>query len=153
MHVFICVHMYVTILNVCQWGFELDIGFIDHFNTQLVITLNYSATANFHTHYKITRAHTKSFPACSVFISSCLITAPTMAIPLLPSSSPLWIAAPFQLRILAPTKSSLHRLTDQAQSEPELLYDWQFTTSQSILAPSTLRTTTSIFFSIEHLLL
>jgi hypothetical protein len=30
-------------------GFGLDIGFIDHFNTQLVIILNYSAIADLHT--------------------------------------------------------------------------------------------------------
>jgi hypothetical protein len=39
-------------------GFGLDIGFIDHFNTQLVITLNYSAIPNFHT-LQITGAHVK----------------------------------------------------------------------------------------------
>jgi hypothetical protein len=33
-------------------GFGLDIGFVDHFHTQLVTTLNYSAT--FHT-LQITR--------------------------------------------------------------------------------------------------
>jgi ethanolamine utilization microcompartment shell protein EutS len=30
-------------------GFALDIGFIDNFNTQLVITLNYSAIDDLHT--------------------------------------------------------------------------------------------------------
>jgi hypothetical protein len=30
-------------------GFGLDIVFVDDFNIQLVITLNYSAIANFHT--------------------------------------------------------------------------------------------------------
>jgi hypothetical protein len=30
-------------------GFGLDIGFIDHFNTQLLMTLNHSAIANSHT--------------------------------------------------------------------------------------------------------
>jgi hypothetical protein len=56
-----------------QLGFGLDIGFIDRFNTQLVLTLNYSTIANLHT-LQITRAHIKSFPACSVFTSSCLVT-------------------------------------------------------------------------------
>jgi hypothetical protein len=54
--------------------FGLDIEFIDHFNTQLVITLNYSAIANVHT-LQITRAHAKPFPARSVFTSSCLVRA------------------------------------------------------------------------------
>jgi hypothetical protein len=55
-------------------GLGLDIGFIDYFNTKLVITHNYSVIANFHT-LQLTRAHTKPFPALSVFISSCLVTA------------------------------------------------------------------------------
>jgi hypothetical protein len=40
----VCVH-------VCDFrrGFGLDIGFIDNFNTQLVITFNYSAIADLHT--------------------------------------------------------------------------------------------------------
>jgi hypothetical protein len=61
-------------MNDSRRGFGLDIGFIDHFNIQLVITLNYSAIANLRT-LQITIAHAKSFPACSVFISSCLVTA------------------------------------------------------------------------------
>jgi hypothetical protein len=56
-------------------GFGLDIGFIDHFNIQLVITLNYGAIPNFHT-LLITRAYAKSFPARGIFTSSCLVTAP-----------------------------------------------------------------------------
>jgi hypothetical protein len=32
-----------------EWGLGLHVGFIDHFNTQLVIALNYGAIANFHT--------------------------------------------------------------------------------------------------------
>jgi hypothetical protein len=43
--------------------------------------------------------HAKSFPDLSVFTSSCLVTAPTMAIPLLPGSITVWKAAPFQLWI------------------------------------------------------
>jgi hypothetical protein len=44
----------------------LGIGFIDHFSTKLVSTLNYSAIANFHT-LQITTADAKSFLAVSVF--------------------------------------------------------------------------------------
>jgi hypothetical protein len=43
-----------------RWGFGLEIGFIDHFNTQLVATLNYIAIANLHT-LQINTAHAKSF--------------------------------------------------------------------------------------------
>jgi hypothetical protein len=53
----------------------LEIGFIDHFNTKLVTTPNYSAIANFH-NLQFNRVHTKSFPVRSVFSSSCLVTAP-----------------------------------------------------------------------------
>jgi hypothetical protein len=56
-------------------GFGLDIGLIDHFNAQLIITLNYNAIANFHI-LQFTRAHSKSFAAHSVFTSNCLVTAP-----------------------------------------------------------------------------
>jgi hypothetical protein len=38
----------------------MDIGFVDRFNPQLVIPLNYSAIANFHTLNK-SQAHTLSF--------------------------------------------------------------------------------------------
>jgi hypothetical protein len=78
----------VTCMRDSRRGFGLEIGFIDHFNTQLEITINYSAIADSHT-LQITIAHAKSFPARSVFTSSCLVTAPTMAIPLLPCSRPL----------------------------------------------------------------
>jgi hypothetical protein len=52
----------------------LDIGFIDHLNTQLVITFNWSTIANFHT-LQITTEPAKSFPACCVFTSLSLVTA------------------------------------------------------------------------------
>jgi hypothetical protein len=41
-------------------SFGLDFGFITHFNTQLVITLNYSAIVNLHT-LQMTTARAKSF--------------------------------------------------------------------------------------------
>jgi hypothetical protein len=55
-------------------GIGLDIGFIDHFNTQLQIPLNYSVITDFHI-LQITSAHAKSFPARNVFTGSCLATA------------------------------------------------------------------------------
>jgi hypothetical protein len=51
--------------------------------------------------------------------------------PLLPCSSPLWTAPPFQLSLL--------------QSESESLYDWRFTANQFVLATSPSRPTTIIF--------
>jgi hypothetical protein len=52
----------------------LDTEFIEHFNTQLAITFNYSAIADFHA-LPIIPAHAKSFPACSVFTIRLLVTA------------------------------------------------------------------------------
>jgi hypothetical protein len=60
----------------------LDIGFIDHFITKLMTTFNYRAIADRHT-LQNTRAHAKSFPIHGVITGSFLVTAPTMAIPLL----------------------------------------------------------------------
>jgi hypothetical protein len=65
------------------WSFGLDIGFTDHFNTQFIITRNYSAIAILHTS-QFTVTHTESFLAHRVFTSSYLVMAPTMAIPLVP---------------------------------------------------------------------
>jgi hypothetical protein len=48
----------VSLDGVLDW----IIGFIDHCNTQLVITLNYSAVANLHI-LEITTTPAKSFPA------------------------------------------------------------------------------------------
>jgi hypothetical protein len=50
----------VTCVNDCRWGFGLEIGFIDHFHSRLVTTLNYNAITEFRT-LQITAAHTKSF--------------------------------------------------------------------------------------------
>jgi hypothetical protein len=38
----------VMYLSDSRRGYGLGIGFIDHFNAQLVITLNYSVIANLH---------------------------------------------------------------------------------------------------------
>jgi hypothetical protein len=49
-------------------GFGLEIRFIDHFNTHLVTTLNYSTIADLHT-VQITTEHVKSFqPAVSSLV-------------------------------------------------------------------------------------
>jgi hypothetical protein len=53
--------------------FGFNIVFIDHFNTRLVTTLNYSAIANLQ-NSQIIIAHAKSVPACSVFSSRSLVT-------------------------------------------------------------------------------
>jgi ethanolamine utilization microcompartment shell protein EutS len=51
-------------------GFELVIGFIDHFNTRLVTTLNYSAIADLQ-NLQISTAHAKyfQFAMCSPVVS------------------------------------------------------------------------------------
>jgi hypothetical protein len=56
-HIFTCVDDY-------RRGFGLEIGFIDHFNTRLVTTLNYSAITYLHT-LQITTAQSK--PSQSAF--------------------------------------------------------------------------------------
>jgi hypothetical protein len=48
-------------------SFGLDIEFIDHFNTQLIITLNYSAIADLH-NLQITVTHT-SIPSLLLDVS------------------------------------------------------------------------------------
>jgi hypothetical protein len=54
-------------------GFGLVTRFIDHFNTRLVTTLNYSAIANLHNlREQITRAHAKY--SQFAFISRFLVT-------------------------------------------------------------------------------
>jgi hypothetical protein len=54
-------------------GFGLEIGFIGHFSTRLVTTLNYRAIADLHT-LKITTAHA-FFSVCCVFTIRSLVTA------------------------------------------------------------------------------
>jgi hypothetical protein len=62
----------VYLLSRVGRGFWTEIEFIDHFITRLVTTSNYSTIANLHTF--ITTALAKSFPACNVITSSCLVT-------------------------------------------------------------------------------
>jgi ethanolamine utilization microcompartment shell protein EutS len=53
----------VTRMGDYRRGFGSDIGFINHFNTQLVITLNDSAISDLHT-LQITVTHTLMFSVC-----------------------------------------------------------------------------------------
>jgi hypothetical protein len=46
-------------MSDCRRGFGLEIGFIDHFNTRLVTTLNYSVIADLYT-LQITRINAKN---------------------------------------------------------------------------------------------
>jgi hypothetical protein len=55
--------------RVTQQGFELDIGFIVHFNPQLVITLNYSVITNFYT-LQFARGHGLFQPAVSSLVAA-----------------------------------------------------------------------------------
>jgi hypothetical protein len=110
----------------------LDIKFTDHLNTQLVITLNCSTVAHFLT-LQLTRSHAKSFPACSVVNSSCLVKASNKGY-----SSAFIFKSSLNGGSL-PTVSS-------SESESELFHDWSFTANQFVLATSPLRLTISIFF-------
>jgi hypothetical protein len=63
---------YYDFLSDYRRGFVLDIGFIDNFTTQLVITLNYSAIADLHTlHTTVARArahtHTHTHTHTQIF--------------------------------------------------------------------------------------
>jgi hypothetical protein len=60
MYVCVYIHYIVTCMSGSRWGFGLEVGFIDHFNTRLVTTFNYSASAYFHI-LQIITAHAKSF--------------------------------------------------------------------------------------------
>jgi hypothetical protein len=77
--------------NDYRRGFGLEIGFIDHFNTRIVTTLNYSAIANLHT-LQITTARPKPFQSAAVSTSRFPVTDLNNAV----SST-------------APNNSSLHR--------------------------------------------
>jgi hypothetical protein len=109
--IYICIYIYCHVNECDFWqGFILDIRFIHHFNTQFVTTLNYRHSAVLYT-LQIARVHAKSFPAISIFTSICLVTAPTIVIPLLPCSSPLWMALPYNWA------------QSESESESKLCYD------------------------------
>jgi hypothetical protein len=66
-----------TSCHVLEWlsaGFWIGYWTCWSLYYKLVITFNYSVTANFHT-LQITTAYTKSYPDCSVFTGSCLVMA------------------------------------------------------------------------------
>jgi hypothetical protein len=57
-------HKYtITCLRDSRRGFGLDIRFTDHFNTEFIITINYSAIAGLHT-LQITDTHRLVFSVC-----------------------------------------------------------------------------------------
>jgi hypothetical protein len=103
----------VTWRDDSRRGFELEIGFIDHFNTQLVIKFNYRAIADFHTLLSLFQ------PTVSSLINAWYWLL-TMASPVLPGWSPLWTAA-FQLSLFF-TDSRTERL-GSSQSESHIATD------------------------------
>jgi hypothetical protein len=68
---YMCVYVYIVTRSDYRRGSGLEIGFIEHINTWLVTTLNYSAIANLHD-LQITTAHITSFQ--SVVISRFPVT-------------------------------------------------------------------------------
>jgi hypothetical protein len=100
-----------------RWGFGLEIGFIDHFNTRLMTTLNYSAIADFHT-LQITTAHAKSFQS--------VVSAPVTALNSGDFSTAL-------------TESSLHRHPYNSLPTPSVttLMNFHICLSYNILARTT----------------
>jgi hypothetical protein len=100
---------FVTCMSDSQQGFGLEIGFIDHFNTRLVTTLNYSTFTDLHT-LRITREHTKSFPACNVFTSHFPVRASNSG------DSSASTLTPFPAGHRLPTKSQLNYSIISSQS-------------------------------------
>jgi hypothetical protein len=84
----------VTCMSGSRWGLGLDLLTTLTYNSQLHLIIVLSLISTLHKSLEHT---TKSFPACNVFTSSCLVTSPTMAIPQFLHSSPFWMVAPFQL--------------------------------------------------------
>jgi hypothetical protein len=120
-------------------GVGLDIGFIGHFNTRLVITLNYSAIANFHT-LQITTAHAKSFPACSAFTRRFLVTA---------SDSGYSPASVLKSSMNGDSLPTVCSSKSKSKSKPELLYDQRFTANQFVLVSCPLRLRPEVFFFFQ----
>jgi hypothetical protein len=69
-------HITVTCESDYRRGVGFDIRFIDHFNTKLIITLNYKAIANFHTlQINITHTHTHTHTSVLSVTKRFLVTA------------------------------------------------------------------------------
>jgi hypothetical protein len=88
----------VTYMSDYRRGFGMDTGFIGHLHTRLGITSYYSTTANLH-NSQITTTPAKPFPPA---VSSPAVPWQrllTLEIFQLLCSSPLWMAAPFQLTL------------------------------------------------------
>jgi hypothetical protein len=91
----------MAIILSCVW-LSLGFGFTDHFNIQLVTTLNYRAIADLHTS-QITTAHAKSFQSAvssPVIPWQQLLTVEILQLPR--SFVACWLPTTL-------TKSSLHR--------------------------------------------
>jgi hypothetical protein len=116
-------------------GFGFDIRFIDHPNTQFVIALNYSASADFHTLNK-SLAHTLGLfqPAMSSLVVAWKRLL-TMTIPLLAGSSLLWMAAPFNCPFLQLTNFRAGgRFTPASYPSHHILtFSWPASESESYI--------------------
>jgi hypothetical protein len=117
-------------------GFGLETGLIDHFNTQLLTTLNYSAIADLHT-LQITTEHTKYFqPAVTSRFTATDLNNGDYSAAVLKRTD--WVFS-------SHTPLQLWRTPFESESESVLLYDWRFTANQFVLATSPLSLTVSIF--------
>jgi hypothetical protein len=67
----VCGIYIVTCMSNYTCSFRFETGFIDHVNTRLATTFNYSAIANLH-NLQITTAHATSFQSTVVSTSHCL---------------------------------------------------------------------------------
>jgi hypothetical protein len=87
-----------------KWGFGFDIGLIGPFNTQLLITFNYSAIVNINTLQNI-MPYAKSLPECNVFTSSCQVMASNNGYSSASGLKSSLTADPFQLPVLVTVAS------------------------------------------------
>jgi hypothetical protein len=111
-------------------------------SSELVTTGNHSVRANSRT---IQFAIAQAKPSLFISPIGCLVRVPNSVLRFRCSTAP----AHADSRVLEKQPSTGY---DNSDSESELLYDWQFTVNQFVLAPSPFRLTTSIFFnSTEHL--
>jgi hypothetical protein len=114
----------------------------------LIVTAgNYSAIANSHT-LQFSRAYNWVFSVCCVHRLS---GNGFQQCPLLPCSRSYRLATVPQLSTLisTPLHCTVLYSESESESESELLYDWQFTAYQFVLATSPLRLTTSNFFQLN----
>jgi hypothetical protein len=128
-----------------DWWIDLLTTYTHHSELHIITALSLISTL----HKSI---HAKSFSACTIFSSRCLVTAlnngdsTSLLTSLLSCRYPtIELSTELQRNLFSAYFAELNsHLTGSAS---ELLYDWWFTTNQIILATNPLRTRPVIIFS------